>query len=94
VPVGTYTGWALRREGYGKGDLSSLNGMFVPFKETKKGRKAAGDPRLSLVERYGSHEKYVEAVRKAAEELTREGFLLPEDAKAEIEKAERSNVLK
>lgn len=94
VPVGTYTGWALRREGYGKGDLSSLNGMFIPFKETKKGRKSSGDPRLSLVERYGSHEKYVEAVRKAAEELTREGFLLPEDAKAEIEKAERSNVLK
>jgi hypothetical protein len=94
VPVGTYTGWALRREGYGKGDLSSLSGMFIPFKETRKERKAAGDPRLSLVERYGSHEKYVEAVRKAAEELTSEGFLLPEDAKAEIEKAERSNVLK
>jgi hypothetical protein len=94
VPLGTYTGWALRKEGYGKGDLSSLNGMFIPFKKTKKERKAADDPRLSLAERYGSHEKYVEAVRKAAEELTSEGFLLPEDAKAEIEKAERSNVLK
>ena len=94
VPLGTYTGWSLRKEGYGKGDLSSLNGMFIPFKETKKERKAAGDPRLSLVERYGSHEKYVEAVRKAAEELISEGFLLPEDAKAEIERAEKSNILK
>jgi hypothetical protein len=94
VPLGTYTGWALRKEGFGKGDLSSLNGMFIPFKETKKERKAAEDTRLSLTERYGSHEKYVEAVRTAAEELMREGFLLPEDAKAEIEKAERSNVLK
>jgi hypothetical protein len=94
VPVGTYTGWALRKEGYGKGDLSSLNGMFIPFRETKKERKTAGDPRLSLVERYGSHEKYVEAVRKAAEQLISEGFLLPEDAEAEIKNAEKSNVLK
>jgi hypothetical protein len=93
VPLGTFTGWALRREGYGKGDLSSLNGMFIPFKKTKKDRKAVKDPRLSLEERYGTHEKYVEAVRRAAEELINEGFLLPEDAMAEIEKAEKNNVL-
>jgi hypothetical protein len=94
VPVGTYTGWALRREGYGKGDLSSLNGMFIPFRITRKERKESGDPRLSLAERYGTHEKYVEAVRVAAGQLVDEGFLLPEDADAEIKNAENSNVLK
>ncbi|HBC79634.1 MAG TPA: hypothetical protein DEO60_03910 [Bacteroidales bacterium] len=94
VPVGTYTGWALRRRGFGEGDLSSLNGMFISFKNTRKDRKAINDPRLSLEERYGSHEKYVEAVRRAAGELINEGFLLPEDAKAEIEKAEKSGILK
>jgi hypothetical protein len=94
VPLGTHTGWALRRAGYGKGDLSSLNGMFIPFKATKKDRKEAGDPRLSLQERYRTHEKYVEAVKEAAEELVNQGFLLQEDAKAEIEKAEKSDVLK
>ena len=94
VPVGTFTGWALRREGFGKGDLSSLNGMFIPFKKTKKDRKAVMDPRLSLEERYGSHEKYVEAVRRAAEELVNEGFLLPEDARSEIEDAEKRNTLR
>jgi len=93
VPLGTFTGWAIRREGYGKGDLSSLNGMFIPFKKTRKDRKEVKDPRLSLEERYGSHEKYMEAVRKAAEELVSEGFLLPEDAASEIEKAEKTNVL-
>jgi hypothetical protein len=93
VPLGTYTGWALRREGFGKGDLSSLNGMFIPFKNTRKDRIEAKDPRLSLKERYGSHEKYVEEVIKAADELVKEGFLLPEDAKAEIAKAEKSSVL-
>jgi Alpha/beta hydrolase domain len=93
VPLGTYTGWALRRQGFGDGDLSSLNGMFIPFKNTRKDRIEAKDPRLSLKERYGSHEKYVEAVKKAAEELVSEGFLLPEDAREEIEKAEKSSVL-
>ena len=94
VPVGTFTGWALRREGFGKGDLSSLNGMFIPFKKTKKDRKAVNDPRVSLEERYGSHEKYVEAVRRAAEKLVSEGFLLPEDALTEIENAEKGNTLR
>ena len=94
VPVGTFTGWALRREGFGKGDLSSLNGMFIPFKKTKKDRKAVNDPRVSLEERYGSHEKYVEAVRRAAEELVSEGFLLPEDALIEIDNAVKSNTLR
>lgn len=84
----------MRREGFGKGDLSSLNGMFIPFKKTKKDRKAVNDPRVSLEERYGSHEKYVEAVRRAAEELVSAGFLLPEDAKTEIENAEKGNTLR
>jgi hypothetical protein len=36
----------------------------------------------------------VEEVREAAEALIAEGFLLPEDAAAEIEKAVKSDVLK
>ncbi len=94
VPLGTYTGWSLRREGYGKGDLSSLNGMFIPFNDTRKDRSDAGDPRRSLKERYGSHEKYYQAVKKAADELVAEGFLLPEDARIEVEKAGLSDILK
>lgn len=94
VPTGTYTGWAIRREGYGKGDLASLSGMFIPFKTNRKERLEAKDPRLSLQERYRTHEKYIEEVRKAAEDLVREGFLLPEDAEAEIIKAQKNNILK
>ena len=37
VPLGTYTGWSLRQKGYGEGDLNALNGMFIPFKNTKAG---------------------------------------------------------
>ncbi|SFB89062.1 alpha/beta hydrolase domain-containing protein [Spirosoma endophyticum] len=94
VPLGTYTGWSLRRAGYGEGDLASLNGMFIPFKKTKAERITAGDPRLSLEERYGTHDAYVVAVQKAANDLVKEGFMLPEDAQAEVDQAAKSDVLK
>ncbi|MDJ1501423.1 alpha/beta hydrolase domain-containing protein [Xanthocytophaga agilis] len=93
VPLGTYTGWSIRQKGFGEGDLASLSGMFIPFAKTKQERITSGDPRLSLEERYGSHEGYVSAVRKAAEELVKAGFLLPEDAQNEITKAEQSDTL-
>jgi len=94
APLGTYTGWSLRQKGYGEGDLNSLNGMFIPFKKTKQERIAAGDPRLSLEERYQTHEGYVNAVKKAADELVSKGFLLAEDAATIISAAEKSDVLR
>jgi len=94
APLGTYTGWSLRQKGYGEGDLNALNGMLIPFKNTKAERLAAGDLRLSLEERYQTHEGYVAAVRKAAELLIKQGFLLREDAAQIIATAEASDVLK
>jgi hypothetical protein len=94
VPLGTYTGWSLRQKGYGEGDLNALNGMFIPFKNTKEERTAAGDQRLSLEERYQTHEGYVNAVKKAADELVGKGFLLAEDAANIIATAAASDVLK
>ncbi len=94
APVGTYTGWNLRKPGFGEGDLCDAEGSFIPFAETMAEREAVGDPRLSLQERYGSHEGYVEAVRDAAERLVAERFLLPEDAEAVIAEAEASDVLR
>ena len=94
APLGTYTGWSLRQKGYGEGDLNALNGMFIPFKKTKQERTAAGDPRLSLEERYQTHDGYVAAVKKAADELVGKGFLLPNDAANIVAAAEASDVLK
>jgi hypothetical protein len=94
APLGTYTGWNLRRAGYGEGDLCYLAGSFFPFARTRAERLAAGDPRPSLEERYGSHEGYVAAVKRAAGEAEREGFLLPEDAARLIAEAEASDVLR
>ena len=94
VPLGTYTGWSIRKRGYGEGDLASLNGMFIPFKSTKEERLAAGDPRLSLEERYKDHDGYVNAVKKACVDLVKEGFMLQEDADQTIVAAEKNDVLR
>ena len=79
APIGTHTGWNLRRAPFAEGDFASLMGSFVPFPRTKADRDASGDPRLSLEERYPSHHAYVSAVTQAAESLAATGLLLEED---------------
>ena len=68
APIATTTGWALRRAEFGENDGCEANGQHVAFKTTKAERLAAGDPRLSLEERYKNHDGYVAAVTKAAED--------------------------
>jgi hypothetical protein len=94
APLGTYTGWNPIARGFFKGQIQPLGGGFIPFAKTKAQRLAAGDPRLSLEERYGTHEKYVERVKAAAARLVAEHFMLQEDATRVIEQAEKSNVLR
>ena len=50
-------------------------GGQVPFAITKAKRIANNDPRPSLEERYGSHDGYVAAVRKAADNAACQGYL-------------------
>ena len=52
VPLGTYTGWNVRKAGFSEGDSCDLLGSFIPFFRTKDERIAAEDPRPSLQERY------------------------------------------
>jgi hypothetical protein len=94
APLGTYTGWNTNASGFYKGSIRTNAGGFIPFAKTKAQRLASGDPRLSLDERYGTHEKYVVQVRAAAERLVRGRYLLPDDADRLIGQAAASNVLK
>ncbi len=80
APQGTYTGWALRRAGFGEDELCGLTGSYVPFRAARAERMAAGDPRLSLEERYPTAQSYFSSVEAAAQALLRSGYLLPEDA--------------
>jgi hypothetical protein len=93
APVATTTGWALRREGYGLGDGCESAGQYVPFATTRDERLASGDPRLSLEERYETHQAYVEAVSRAARQLQQERLLLDEDVDRYIQEAENRAIL-
>jgi hypothetical protein len=91
VPLGTYTGWALRA-GPQEGDGCEGSGQYIPFAKTKAERLASGDPRLSLEERYPDVETYTSMLHKAIENLQRAGFLLPFDAEKMLNK-DLTNVL-
>ena len=94
VPLGTYLGWNVTESGFDKGHFCSLTGAYIPFTATKQERLTKHDTRLSLEERYGSHEAYVKRVREAAELSVKSRFLLPDDAKRMIEEAQASDVLR
>ena len=93
VPVGTHTGWNLRREGFAEGELASLTGSFVPFARTRAEREANGDPRPSIEERYESQDAYVTRITDSALELVSAGFLLEEDAVRYVEAAKARDPL-
>ena len=93
APLGTYLGWNVTAQGFFKGRECGLNGAYIPFARTKAERLAAGDPRPSLEERYGTHAAYVARVKRAAERMVRDRFLLVEDANRLIAEAEASGVL-
>jgi hypothetical protein len=48
--------------------------MFIPFIKSRKERKESEDPRLSVEERYKTHEKYVEAVKEAPRPWLQKAF--------------------
>jgi hypothetical protein len=92
APLGTYTGWNIRKAGFSEGDSCDLTGGFIPFFKTKDERDAAGDPRPSLAERYPTHADYVAKVTAAADRLAKQRLLLQQDADLIISQANAAAV--
>ena len=92
VPLATLTGWGLRAAAFGGDDLCDAAGQQIDFHQTKLERLAAGDPRLSIEERYLTHWRYVKEVTHAARRLGRERLLLDEDVQRYIEQAKASGI--
>ena len=59
--------------------MSTQVGSFIPFARTKAEREKSGDPRLSLEERYGTKEAFLQKVDQAAQSLVRDRLLLASD---------------
>jgi Alpha/beta hydrolase domain len=79
APLGTYTGWNLRRRGRGHGAMYMFNGSYIPFADTMEEREMTGDPRAAILERYADAGAYVGAIEQAARRLVDEGLMLEED---------------
>ena len=89
APLATYTPWSLRRGAVNSEELVDFYGTFIPFARDRAERERRGDPRASVIERYGDRTRYVELVRRHAEMLAQSGFLLVEDVRRVVEQAER-----
>jgi Alpha/beta hydrolase domain len=92
VPLATYTGYGFRAAAFNGPDLCDAFGQSIPFAKTAADRAASGDPRLSIEERYPTHQGYVDQVRAAAEALLHSGFLLQEDVDRFVAAAQASTI--
>jgi hypothetical protein len=85
VPLGTFTGWNYLVPVHPNlGYLGGLVGSFIPFPLTAADRKASGDARLSIGERYTGREDYLDKVRAAAQGLVSRRLLRADDVNAVV----------
>ncbi|CAN7353632.1 alpha/beta hydrolase domain-containing protein [Bosea sp. LjRoot9] len=79
APLGTYTGWSMRRREFGPGVMLGVTGSYMPFPETEEVALLTNDPRAPVSLRFAVVEDYADAIRKAATVLVEAGFILDED---------------
>ena len=79
APLGTYTGWNTRRQGYGTGANYEFSGSYIPFMDSPEERNFISDPRPSILERYATPEGYADAIEEAAKRLVSDRLMLEED---------------
>jgi hypothetical protein len=90
VPLATTTGWNFRDPSVDNPqDIYQLLGSYIPFAPTRAARQANGDPRLSLEERYGGVDDYLQRIRSAAMDLIRRRYVLAEDLDGILERAKK-----
>lgn len=92
APIATYTGWGTQGPAFAYPDGCDSSGQMLAFAPTLEDRKASGDPRPSIQERYPTHQAYVDAVTRAAYQLKHQRLLLDEDVQQYISAAEASTI--
>ena len=79
APLGTYTGWNTRGQGYGTGANYEFSGSYIPFMDSAEERDFISDPRPSILERYTTLNDYLKAIEAAAKQLVADRLMLEED---------------
>lgn len=87
MPLGTHTGWNLRKTGYAEGELCGTQGSFFAFPKTPEDAKAKNDPRRPISERYQNEDAYLSGIRAAVSALVADRLILPEDADMLVDRA-------
>ncbi len=90
LPIATFTGWNQRIAGIGFPDENvDFVGSMVPFAKTAAERKASGDPRLSLEERYPTKAAYMARYENYVRGLASQRLLLDTDIPIELRRGEQ-----
>jgi len=92
APLATYTPWNTRHPDMGVPDqpvglTGGFRGSTFPFPAAKADRLAAGDPRLSIEERYPDRASYLSEVKKAAKTLAEHRLIPAEDIERSVDRA-------
>jgi len=90
VPLATHVGWNYRKTGRLEDEGCGTRGSSFPFATAATDR--GEDSRLSLEERYGTHDNYVELVRQAVRRQQDERLMLPHDGERLINRAEQRDI--
>ena len=91
VPLATYTPWNLRSDATAnKQELTDFRGTFIPLPRTEAERQYKNDPRPSIEQLYPDKKSYISKVKKVAQKLNQQGFLLEEDIAYVQERASQS----
>jgi hypothetical protein len=93
APWASYISWNIIPSGPYAGQAVELNAGYWPFYETTAQAMAAGDPRPSLEQRYGTNAGYQCVAEQAAIIAGANGYLLPSDQEILLAKIAGSNVL-
>ena len=95
APWASYISWNIIPSGPYAGQAVELNAGYWPFYDTTMAATAAGDPRPSLEQRYGTNDGYKCVAQQAAIIAAANGYLLPSDQAATLlPDISGSNVLK
>ena len=81
VPLATYTGWNMRKEGNAGQEQSGVLGAQFPFPQTEEIRKDNYDPRISIQARYKDRSIYLQHVINVVQELLEQRLLLEDDGR-------------
>jgi hypothetical protein len=93
APWASYISWNIIPSGPYAGQAVELNAGYWPFHDTTMAATAAGDPRPSLEQRYGTNRGYKCVAQQAAIIAAANGYLLPTDETTLLGDISGSNVL-